>query len=258
LNWKKYGWKSKDSARKDPETGFVAVGDARVGFSVVRSRKRKRTIAFKMERDATLRIMAPVSTSLGYLTRLAQSRAPWVAQKLAEHAALPQNSFTDGSILPYLGRPHILCVTQGGGTPQSCILSPHRIHVHVPDETLSPEHLREEIRLEILLWLKKRARVKLKKRLDLWAARLNVRYKKLIVSGPEQRWGSCSADNIVRLNWRLMLAPLAVIDYVVAHELAHIPHKNHGARFWATLEKHMPDCQARRKTLRRIERELVL
>jgi predicted metal-dependent hydrolase len=243
----------------EPDTGFITVGDTRVAFSVFRSRKRKRTIAFKMEHDASLRIMAPASTSLFYLTKFLQSRAPWVARRLAERQKTsPGCAFTDGASFIYLGCKYILRVTQGGNAPQSCTLSPHKLHIHVPDENLSPENLRAEVRLEILLWLKKRARVKFKKRLDLWAMRMGVSYKKLIVTDPEQRWGSCSVDNIIRLNWRLMLAPLPIIDYVVAHELAHVRHKDHSPRFWAFVAKAMPEWQALRKRLRHIEPTLTL
>jgi predicted metal-dependent hydrolase len=80
----------------------------------------------------------------------------------------------------------------------------------------------------------------------------------LIVTDPERRWGSCSADNIIRLNWRLMLAPLPIIDYVAVHELAHVRHKNHAPRFWALVEKTLPEWRARRKILRTLEHSLML
>jgi predicted metal-dependent hydrolase len=249
--------------RKLPEreSSQLAIGDDIIEFSVFRSRKRKRTIAFKMERDSHLRVLAPASASLGSLTKILRQRASWIIQQLAERKDIaPQNDFTDGTGFSYLGHRYILRVTQGGTNAalQSCRLSPRFIHIYVPDENLSPENLRQEVRLEIILWLKKRARVKLKKRCDLWAARMGVDYKKLMVTNPHGRWGSCSSDNVIRLNWRLMLVPLAIVDYVVVHELAHIPHKNHGPRFWAFVGRFMPDYLARRKYLRKIEHTLTL
>jgi predicted metal-dependent hydrolase len=245
--------------RSAPDQGFITIGDYRIAFSVFRSRKRKRTIAFKMERDATLRILAPSSASIGYLTQFLQSRAPWVAEKLADRAQQgPRCDFSDGALFTYLGRAHKIEVTVGSDAPSSCVLLPHRLLVHVPDATLSHENLRQEVRLEILLWIKRRARVKFKRRLDLWAGLLGVKYKKLIVTDPQQRWGSCSVDNIIRLNWRLMLAPLPILDYVVAHELCHVRHKNHSPRFWGFLARAMPDYKVRRNHLRKIERALIL
>jgi predicted metal-dependent hydrolase len=241
------------------EKGFIALGDEKVAFSVFRSRKRRRTVAFKMEQDSSLRVLAPFSASLASLTKILQSRASWIARELANRKNVPaQNGFADGAVFSYLGHGYTLRVTQGGENPRSCLLSPRVLRVHVPDVSLSPESLQQEVRLEIMLWIKRRARAKLKKRLDLWAQRMGVSYKKLIVTDPARRWGSCSADNVIRLNWRLMLAPLPIIDYVVAHELAHVRHKDHSSRFWGFVADKMPDFQARRKILRRIERGLVL
>ncbi len=237
-----------------PETGCLALNGVPVTFSIFRSKRRKRTIAFKMERDGSLRVLAPFSASLSSVTKILHKRAAWIARELADRKhALPENDFTDGAVFSYLGHTYTLRITQGGNAPRLCLLSPRVLRVHVPDETLSQDNLQQEVRLEILLWLKKRAKIKFKKRLDLWAERLGVRYKKLIVTDPERRWGSCSVDNIIRLNWRLMMAPLPILDYVVAHELCHVHHKNHAPRFWSFLAQAMPDCQARRKTLRRLE-----
>jgi predicted metal-dependent hydrolase len=244
-----------------PESGIIALsGGETVAFTVFRSRKRRRTISFKMESDASLRVLAPMLASLSYLTKFLDSRAPWIAQRLAEQRkAMPLCDFRHGEAFTYLGYSYALHITSGARSSRpSCSLSPRVLRVHVPDETLSPENMREEVRLEILLWLKKRARVKFKKRLDLWAARMGVSYKKLMVADPDRRWGSCSVDNIIRLNWRLMLAPLPILDYVIAHELAHVRHKDHSARFWNFLGQVMPDYLARRKTLRRLEPGLKL
>lgn len=249
----------KAPAVTNPEKGIVTLNGAQIAFSITRSKKRKRTIAYKIERDATLHIIAPMSVRLGTIEKILHQRATWIVQQThARKQINPENDFTDGAVFPYLGHKCIIRVTRGKQAAQSCHLTPHLLHVHVPDESLLREDLRKEVRLEIMLWLKKRARAKFKKRLDFWAPRMGVRYTKLMVADAERRWGSCSADNIIRLNWRLMLSPLPVLDYVVAHELAHVRHKNHSARFWAFVGRAMPDYQARRKYLRGLESELML
>jgi predicted metal-dependent hydrolase len=239
------------------ENGIVAIGGEDVAFSVTRSRKRKRTIAFKMERDKTLTVLAPASASLGALTRILQQRAAWITQQLMRTESAPQNTFHDGGAITYLGHRYRLHVTRNN-TKSSCRLSPHAFHINIPHADLSPQNLQQEIRLELTLWIKKRAKHKLKKRCDLWAQKMGVAYNKILVTNPKSRWGSCSADNIIRLNYRLMLAPLPLIDYVVAHELAHIPHKNHSVRFWGFVGRFMPDYPLRRQQLRRIESTLKL
>jgi predicted metal-dependent hydrolase len=119
---------------------------------------------------------------------------------------------------------------------------------NLPTDNIS----QEDIRLEILLWLKKRAKAKFQKRVDFWAKRLGVRYQKMVVANAERRWGSCSAENVIRLSWRLIMAPLPILDYVVVHELCHVRHKNHGPQFWGQVEGAVPEYKARRKRLRAI------
>jgi predicted metal-dependent hydrolase len=107
------------------------------------------------------------------------------------------------------------------------------------------------VRLSLILWFKKRARVKLQKRMDFWSRQTGMSYAKLVISNPRHRWGSCNVHNVIRLNWQLLLAPLALIDYVIVHELCHTVHKNHGPRFWKKVADTLPDYQARRKELRK-------
>ena len=116
----------------------------------------------------------------------------------------------------------------------------------------------ETIRLEILLWIKKRAKAKFRKRMEFWARLLGVTYRELKIANAGQRWGSCNAQNVIRLNWRLIMAPLAILDYIVVHELCHIRHKNHGVQFWAQVASVLPDHKARRKRLRQIGETLLL
>ncbi|HUY68585.1 MAG TPA: YgjP-like metallopeptidase domain-containing protein [Alphaproteobacteria bacterium] len=172
--------------------------------------------------------------------------------------ALPAHRFADGATIVYLGHGYRLRVTQDAGLPQGCRLVPRRLTVNIHDKELSGKNLHAEVRLEILLWIKRRARVKFQRRVDLWAGRMGVACQRLIVSNPRSRWGSCNAGNVVRLNWRLMLAPLPLLDYVVAHELSHVAHKNHSKNFWDFLAAAMPDCRERRRRLRSLEREFIL
>ncbi|MFA5040137.1 MAG: SprT family zinc-dependent metalloprotease [Bdellovibrionales bacterium] len=237
--------------------GFITLNGERIEFSVSRSKRRKRTIAFKFVQGARLHVQAPFLATLSSIERILINRAPWI---MREHAFRKSEDgikqFTDGATFCYLGYPCVLNVTCGKGALSSCRLSPRSLRVHVSEEKLSFESLRQEVRLEIVLWMKKRAKVKLKKRLDFWAKRLGVKYKKFVMANPRQRWGSCSPDNIIRLNWRLMMAPLPILDYVVAHELCHIRHKNHSPRFWGFLAGVMPDYKARRRILRHVERNI--
>jgi predicted metal-dependent hydrolase len=245
------------------ESGEIRLGERRISFTVARSRRRRRTIAFRMENPSTLTVMAPMRASLSSIHSLLSGHARWIRNRLAEFQKkatspyLPRR-FEDGECIAYQGHACRLSVTLDKNRPQGCVLLPRRILVNVHAEGVAGDDLRQEVRLEILLWLKKRAKIKLQKRMDLWAGRLGVKYRRLVVANAERRWGSCNAQNVVRLNWRLLMAPLPILDYVVVHELCHVRHKNHGQNFWHQVAAAMPDYKTRRKHLRFIGDGLVL
>ena len=247
------------------EVGEIQLGDRRITVTVARSRRRRRSIAFVMESPSTLKITAPIRASLLSIQSVIHKQTGWIRRRLAEFQRLATvqpltmaNDYKDGSPVTYLGRAYTLSIMHNQAIPQGCRLLPHRLLVNLHAENLAPKDLKAEVRLEIMLWLKKRAKDKFHKRMDFWAARLGVGYRKLVIANAERRWGSCNVQNAIRLNWRLVLAPLPILDYVVVHELCHVLNKNHGPRFWGQVGSVMPDYKARRKHLRSIGCGLVL
>jgi predicted metal-dependent hydrolase len=93
-------------------------------------------------------------------------------------------------------------------------------------------------------------------RMDHFAPLLGVSYRQLALSSAGTRWGSCTVDGSIRLNWRLIHFPLSLIDYVVAHELSHLREMNHSPRFWATVESVYPDYDGAKVALRTRSQEL--
>lgn len=244
------------------ETGYIALSDGEVAYTVIRNPRRKRTIAFTIDDDLGLRILAPAKARLWVIKSILRQRSGWIADRIAERRKFPRTSrpqgFAGGETISYLGHAYLLSVTQDDKIPHGCRIRPRRFEVNIPIRELSEKELRQEVRLEIQLWMKKRAKAKLQKRTDTWAEKLGVTYRKLVISNPERRWGSCNVQNVIRLNWRLVMAPLPLIDYVAAHELCHVIHKNHSPRFWQFLATAMPDYKARRKRLRQTGHGLVL
>jgi predicted metal-dependent hydrolase len=107
-----------------------------------------------------------------------------------------------------------------------------------------------QIRDAVQSWLQREARRVFAERAAHFAERLGVRVKRLSLSSAATRWGSANADGSVRLHWRLIQHPRATIDYVVAHELAHLREMNHSLRFWAIVESVVPDYRDVRRSLR--------
>jgi predicted metal-dependent hydrolase len=225
----------------------------------VRRNKRRRSIALVLTPEGKLRLLAPAWISLRDLGRFLRQHAGLIHHRvlrLHPFCTRQHESLKDGSRVFYLGKAHVLRVTRESQHPSQCTLRGDEIEINIPD-CLSEEGLASEVKLELRLWYKKQARREFGERVEHWSARLGVSYGRLIVTSPERRWGSCNARDDIRLNWRLILATPELIDYVAAHELCHVVHKNHRAAFWRRLGSVMPDYSARRRQLRAWEKSVI-
>jgi predicted metal-dependent hydrolase len=120
-----------------------------------------------------------------------------------------------------------------------------RLHVAVPDA--APETLREALER----WYRRRARAEVLPRLERATARAGTRFTRLQIRGQRTRWASCSSSGAMSFNWRLLLAPAEVLDYVVEHEVAHLHVQDHSRRFWRLLGTRCPDWREWEDWLRR-------
>ncbi len=109
---------------------------------------------------------------------------------------------------------------------------------------------RRVIRRALIHWYQDRALSILRERLDIYTQKLGVTCSKFALSNASRRWGSCNLQGTIRLNWRIVMATVFLIDYVVAHELCHLVHLNHSWHFWDHLGSIMPDYKERRRWLR--------
>jgi len=171
--------------------------------------------------------------------------------------------FTHGAIVPLRGYAHVLRFP--GAVHRRGVVWIEEAH-DVKAAPAWPEGARVGIRRlprlfvageeehaprRLLDWLKRQAHLDLNARVDLHARRLNLTPKRLFVRDQTTRWGSCSTSGALSFSWRLVLAPPFVLDYLAAHEVAHLGHMNHGPRFWALVERTMPRHEEARTWLRK-------
>ncbi|MFZ0088442.1 MAG: SprT family zinc-dependent metalloprotease, partial [Solirubrobacteraceae bacterium] len=150
-----------------------------------------------------------------------------------------------GESVPYLGR--LLHVRS----------EPGRTRVHRRgDELVAPAGAEREPALE--RWYRRAAREEIAPRLERACALTGSSYSTLTIRGQRTRWASCSRGGAMSFNWRLLLAPEAVLDYVVWHEVCHLEVMDHSPRFWVLLGRHCPDYRERSRWLRRHGQTLVL
>jgi predicted metal-dependent hydrolase len=113
-----------------------------------------------------------------------------------------------------------------------------RLAVYWPKDLGSPRP--HKIRMLLVEWYKRQAKTIIKERVETWSKQMRLSYNRIAIKDQKTRWGSCSSLRNLNFNWRLVMAPLPVLDYVVVHELAHLVEMNHSKRFWDLVETHFP------------------
>ena len=214
-------------------------------------RARRRTIGFQID-DRGLTVSAPRWVSLRDIEAAILEKERWVRSRLEQwrqwraRRRLPQVHFADGGRLPYLG---IELTLRLRSDLRASVLAPGPAGEELC--LALPAHASEmQIRDAVQAWLKDQALRVLGQRLAELSGRNGVACASWALSSARSQWGSCGADGRIRLNWRLIHFALPVIDYVVAHELAHLKELNHGPEFWAQVGRLLPGFETARDHIR--------
>lgn len=193
----------------------------------------RKTIGLTVERDRSVVVRAPNGTSEEAIRQAVETRRLWLYEKLNSHQKYPprpvRKEFITGETLPYLGRHYRLEVTDDD-------VPGVRFHGRF---YISRRHKTEADRL-LRDWYMARAQEKLAPKIAEYAAALGVIYDRIMISDLKVRWASCTPKNNLNFNWRIVKAPLFVIDYLIVHELVHLLEPNHTARFWNILAVQVP------------------
>ncbi|GGD57941.1 hypothetical protein GCM10010985_09850 [Caballeronia grimmiae] len=212
-------------------------------------RSARRTIGFCI--DATgLTITAPRWVTIADIETAIGDKQGWIFRKLAEwqtrveQRALPRIEWQDGAEFPFLGKTIRVSLNPSASTPS------FDADTNVLALALPAFADAQQIKDRVQGWLQSEAKRIFGERLAVYAEKLGAEYRAYALSSAATRWGSCSSDGKIRLNWRLIHFPLWIIDYVVAHELAHLREMNHSPRFWKTVESIFPEFREARHTLK--------
>lgn len=220
-------------------------------------RMRRKSIGFVISNEGLV-VSAPRWVPLGEVESALQEKSRWILDKLREQEerarrmAAQRVDWRDGTALPFLGETVIIVLDPRSA---SAVL-------HTADDTLPgvprltlhvglPQHAAPaQIRDAVQAWLQRQARRVFEERCHHFAAQLGVRFTRIGLSSAATRWGSASADGAIRLHWRLIHFALPTIDYVVAHELAHLRVMDHSPRFWDVVRSVIPEMERKRDGLR--------
>ncbi len=229
---------------------YIQLGSEIVGYRFRRARRRSIGIVID---DDGLRVAAPGHAPIADVEAFLREKTHWVLKKLSAWRAAPKPTIVDwrdGTTIALLGEPITITLLPG---QRGIDLQDTRLGIG-----LAPHAEAAALRKRGIAWFKHRALALLGERLTLYAANLGVPTPALTLSNARTQWGVCRADGHVRLNWRLIHLPLRLIDYVVAHELAHLREMNHSARFWAVVGGLYPDYAAARAELRNCNHRLPI
>jgi predicted metal-dependent hydrolase len=234
------------------ERSEIQFGRTHIPF-VIRRSERRGTVALAVENTGTLVVTAPADAPIDKLNALVRNKAPWVVQRLRRACEVPAppsaREFVTGETFRYLGRQYRLRVER---CPPPCVVKMDKGWIVVGTATShEPEEI-ATVRKALVGWYRAHAEAWLPERIGVWSHKFRIAPPTVLVREQRRRWGSCNQAGEIRLNWRIIQAPLRLVDYVVAHELAHLVRGDdgHSPAFWAQLGRVLPDYDARRDALK--------
>lgn len=207
---------------------------ARAAPLIARVNRRAKRLILKVDPvTGEIHVTAPSKSALPQAISFAHERIDWIASQLQDQ--LRGRPFKAGMTIPYQGIDHIIINDEnlrGAVRIENDFMPAIRVGGR-------PEHLNRRV----ADWLKRQARLRLTERSDYYCEQLERKHGRIQIRDTRTRWGSCSSDGSLSYSWRLILAPTEILDYVAAHECAHLIHLNHSPAFWRIVRGLGVDCR---------------
>lgn len=217
-----------------------------VSYALKRS-PRAKYVRLEIDEEG-LTVVVPRRFDTVSLDEILQRRASWILRELEKLSrrtgAEKSSSLRSGDSVPYLGRELRLRIIQGGQNHACIQMNGDELLITRP---VSPQN---GANLILEMWFRRQAAGFLRHRVMLIASKLGVRHGRITIRGQKTRWASCSPRGNLSFNWRLMMAPEAVVDYVIIHELTHLREMNHTERFWRLVAERCPTWKENRAWLK--------
>ncbi|WP_461570477.1 M48 family metallopeptidase, partial [Thermincola ferriacetica] len=197
-------------------------------------RSKRKTIALVVTADAKLVVRAPLNTPTDYIKSVVEKKKKWITEKkqaiARRNEVHKEKQFINGEGFMYLGDSYKLEISKD---EQQVILKNGRL--------ILPETELSTAGKKIMQWYKNEAKRVIQDRVEYYSQLTGIKFKSVKITDAKRRWGSCGPKGSLNFTWRLVMAPLRVIDYVVVHELAHIEFADHSKEYWVRVRTIMPD-----------------
>lgn len=198
---------------------------------------RKKTATVRVE-HGKVSVVVPDGLSDIRIQEVVNNKARWVREKLhiqSKHYPVRSKEYVAGECFAYLGKNYRLKIQSG--THRDVKLKNGRLVVTLPDQTNSPVDVKKALEG----WYRRHALLKLTEKVARYAEIIGVAASSVNIKTFKSRWGSCTTAGDVTFNWKIVIAPNRIVDYVVVHELCHMKHHDHSLEFWKSVEKVIPD-----------------
>jgi predicted metal-dependent hydrolase len=231
----------------------ISFGRKEIEYRIKRGR-RKKSVAISISNASQVVVLAPRILSKEKIREIVHKKSRWILKKQAFFRELrkrhPEKEYVSGEQVLFLGRKYRLkIVDTEDGSACEPVLMGRRLAIAV-NENLNHQDRKQIIKEALTKWYYSRATELVLQRAKRYSQLLNLAPKKIIVRNQQKRWGSCSRSGVLRFNWRISMAPVSIVDYVVVHEICHLKEKNHSSEFWRQVALVLPDFKKRRQWLR--------
>jgi predicted metal-dependent hydrolase len=232
----------------------TCINGQNVTYTVKRSLRAKR-VRLEVRQQTGLTIVVPHFYEMGRLHGLLQSKERWISRNLSRYCHFQSLSakkeLRSGDTVPYLGRDLELVKREKHDDGDDVTLEANKLAV-------SPDLFKDGI-LELALeqWYRAEAAKLINEKAYKLSSNMGISYKRIVIRSQKTRWGSCSQRKNLSFNWKLIMAPEPVIDYVIIHELTHLKEMNHSKRFWKLVAQYCPGWREHKKWLKQHEADLT-
>jgi len=224
-------------------------GDKIIEFELKYS-NRKKTLAIQIEPSNKILAVSPIGLSEEFIKNTVKSKGNWIIKKLMELKEVGYNSFyrefVNGETFMYMGRNYSLELIIDNSIKKPKVnLNESKFYINAPTKD------QNILKKAMEFWYRKEAKEIIGKKVLFYAPKLEVEPNQIKIKEQKKRWGSCSPKGNINFNWRTIMAPSNVIDYIIVHELSHLIYQNHSKKFWDKVESILPDYKERKKWLKK-------
>ncbi|SEW18628.1 M48 family metallopeptidase [[Clostridium] fimetarium] len=231
---------------------------SKIEYNLIKSKRK--TISISVDSKGNVLVKAPLRLSDEKVLELIKNKSSWIEEKLLlvqdTIGQQQERQYKNGETFYYLGNEYVLKIIEDTVKKRLSVnIYDDKLVVTIP--TSKADFIHEGIgnetiiKLAIIKWYKQMAKVKILERVNSYENLFAKKRGPVIVKEQKKRWGSCSQDGTLRFNWRIIMAPEYIIDYIVVHELCHLKYMNHAREFWNLVESILPDYKIRKEWLKK-------